>query len=472
MTTVETTHQAADQPRIRLILRPFQEFAQHETTGGILLLASAVIALLWANSPWAHLYEQLWHTEIAIVFGGFHLEEDLLHWINDGLMAIFFLFVGLEIKREVLIGELASVRRAALPIVAAVGGMLVPAGLYIALNSGTEGARGWGIPMATDIAFAIGIMALLGRRVPLALKVFLVALAIVDDIGAVLVIAIFYTSELSWLHLAAGAGFLVILLGANRAGFRHPLPYIVLGLGLWVAFLESGVHATVAGVLLALTIPSSIRMNTRDFLTQGRAFLDSFERAGVSAERRHMEDGHRAAVYALESACEYVESPMQRLEHALYPWVTYLIMPLFGLANAGVVLSGDLGAAVTHSVSLGVILGLVVGKQVGITLFSWLAIRLGVASLPRGVGWRQVYGAAWLGGIGFTMSIFIANLAFGDTALLPIAKMGILLASLTAGIAGWLILATTKTVSLTHDPPAAAPASSPDSVAPSLAADR
>ena len=468
MMTVRT----ADQPRIRLILRPFQEFARRSTAGGILLLASAIIALLWANSPWGHLYEQLWHTEIAIVLGGFHLEEDLLHWINDGLMAIFFLFVGLEIKREVLIGELASVRRAALPLVAAAGGMLVPAGLYIAVNGGTEGARGWGIPMATDIAFALGIMALLGRRVPLSLKVFLVALAIVDDIGAVLVIAVFYTSELSLMHLAAGAVFLLLLLGANRAGFRHPLPYIVLGLGLWVAFLESGVHATVAGVLLALTIPSSIRMNTRDFLTQGRAFLDSFERAGVSAQKRHMQDGHRAAVYALESACEYVESPMQRLEHALYPWVTYLIMPVFGLANAGVVLSGNLGATVTHSVSLGVIVGLVVGKQGGITLFSWLAIRLGVASLPRGVTWRQLYGAAWLGGIGFTMSIFIANLAFGGTALLPIAKMGILLASLTAGTVGWFILAFTKTASLTHEAPATAPASSPDGVTPSLVADR
>ena len=462
----------ADQPRIRLILRPFQEFARRSTAGGILLLASAIIALLWANSPWGHLYEQLWHTEIALVLGDFHLEEDLLHWINDGLMAIFFLFVGLEIKREVLIGELASVRRAALPLVAAAGGMLVPALLYIAVNGGTEGARGWGIPMATDIAFALGIMALLGRRVPLALKVFLVALAIVDDIGAVLVIAIFYTSELSWMHLGAGAVFLLLLLGANRAGFRHPLPYIVLGLGLWVTFLESGVHATVAGVLLALTIPSSIRMNTRDFLTQGRSFLDSFERAGVSTQKKHMQDGHRAAVYALESACEYVESPMQRLEHALYPWVTYVIMPVFGLANAGVVLSGDLGAAVTHSVSLGVILGLVVGKQVGITLFSWLAIRLGVASLPRGVSWRQLYGAAWLGGIGFTMSIFIANLAFGGTALLPIAKMSILLASITTGIAGWLILATTKTVSPTHEVPAAAMASATDGVAPSLLADR
>ncbi len=472
MTTVETTHQANDQPRIRLILRPFQEFAQRETSGGILLLSSAIIALIWANSPWAHLYEQLWHTEIAIVLGDFHLEEDLLHWINDGLMAIFFLFVGLEIKREVLIGELASVRRAALPIVAAVGGMLVPAGLYIAVNGGGEGARGWGIPMATDIAFALGIMALLGRRVPLSLKVFLVALAIVDDIGAVLVIAIFYTSELSWMHLAAGAVLLVVLLGANRAGFRHPLPYSLLGLGLWFAFLQSGVHATVAGVLLAMTIPSSIRLNTRDFLAQCRAFLDSFERASVSTEKRHMQDGHRAAVYALESACEHVESPMQRLEHALYPWVTYVIMPVFGLANAGVVLSGDLGAAVTHSVSLGVIVGLVVGKQAGITLFSWLAIRLGLASLPRGVTWRQVYGAAWLGGIGFTMSIFIANLAFGDTALLPIAKMGILLASITAGSIGWLILATTKTVSLTHEAPATAPASASDGVAPSLVADR
>ena len=218
MMTVRT----ADQPRIRLILRPFQEFARRSTAGGILLLASAIIALFWANSPWGHLYNQLWHTEIGIVLGGFHLEEDLLHWINDGLMAIFFLFVGLEIKREVLIGELASVRRAALPLVAAAGGMLVPAGLYIAVNGGTEGARGWGIPMATDIAFALGIMALLGRRVPLSLKVFLVALAIVDDIGAVLVIAVFYTSELSLMHLAAGAG--ISPAPAGRQSRRFPPP--------------------------------------------------------------------------------------------------------------------------------------------------------------------------------------------------------------------------------------------------------
>lgn len=472
MTTVETSHQATDQPRTRLILRPFQEFARQETAGGILLLTSAVIALIWANSPWGHLYEQIWHTEIALVLGDFHLEEDLLHWINDGLMAIFFLFVGLEIKREVLIGELASVRRAALPIVAALGGMLVPAGLYIALNSGTEGARGWGIPMATDIAFALGIMALLGRRVPTVLKVFLVALAIADDIGAILVIAIFYTSELSLMHLAAGAGFLLLLLGANRAGFRHPLPYVVLGLGLWFTFLESGVHATVAGVLLALTIPSSIRMNTQDFLTQGRAFLDSFERAGVSAEKRHMQDGHRAAVYALESACEYVESPMQRLEHALYPWVTYLIMPLFGLANAGVELSGDLGTLLTHRVSLGVIIGLVVGKQVGITLFSWLAIRLRLASLPHGITWRQLYGTAWLGGVGFTISIFITTLAFGGTALLATAKIAVLVASVIAGSVGWLILAFTKTAPLPPETPATAPASASDGVTPSAVADR
>ena len=410
MTTAVTVRQGSDRPPITLMLRPFQEFAQRETAGGILLLACTVIALIWANSPWAHFYERLWHTEIGIAIGGFHLEEDLLHWINDGLMAIFFFVVGLEIKREVLIGELASARRAALPILAAVGGMLAPAALFIAINSGTDGSRGWGIPMATDIAFALGIMALLGRRVPTALKVFLVALAIVDDIGAVLVIAIFYTSDLSWLHLGAGMVLFVVLLAANRAGVRHPLPYGLLGLGLWFTFLESGVHATVAGVLLATTIPSSIRMNTRDFLTQGRALLDSFERAGVSAENVHMQEGHRAAVRALEAASEHVESPMQRLEHALHPWVTYLIMPVFGLANAGVVLSGDLGGAVTHQVSLGVLIGLVVGKQVGITLFSWLATRLGLASLPRGVSWLQIYGAGWLGGIGFTMSIFIATL--------------------------------------------------------------
>lgn len=434
------------QPPITLVLRPFQEFAQRETAGGILLLFCTLIALVWANSPWAHLYDRLWHTEIELTVGVLHLGEDLLHWINDGLMAVFFFVVGLEIKREVLIGELASTRRAALPIIAAIGGMLVPAAIYIGFNVGGEGASGWGIPMATDIAFALGIMALLGPRVPTALKVFLVALAIVDDIGAVLIIAIFYTSELSLTYLSFGGLLLAVLFAANRVGVRHPLVYSLLGLGLWFTFLESGVHATVAGVLLAITIPSSIRMNTGDFLTQGRALLDNFERSGVSDQNVHMKEGHRAAMHALETACEQVESPMQRFEHSLHPWVTYLIMPVFGLANAGVALSGDIGVALTHQVSLGVIVGLVVGKQVGVTLFAWIAVRLGWASVPTGVTWKQIYGAAWLAGIGFTMSIFIASLAFDGSALLPIAKMGILTASVLAGGIGWAILAQTKTM--------------------------
>jgi len=300
--------------------------------------------------------------------------------------------------------------------------------------------------MATDIAFALGVLALLGRRVPLALKVFLAALAIVDDIVAVLVIAFFYTAEISWTSLAIGAGFLLLLVAANRAGVRHPLVYALLGLGLWLAFLKSGVHATVAGVLLAMTIPSRARINTEEFLAQSRALLDEFERAGESGESILTNADRQAALHTLEIACGRVAAPIERFEHALHPWVTFAIMPVFALANAGVALGGDVSAAVTSSISVGIIVGLVVGKQVGITLFSWLVVRSGFAVLPGEVTWRHIYGASWLAGIGFTMSLFIAGLAFGDSPLLDLAKVGILAASLTAGVVGWFILNRTITI--------------------------
>lgn len=275
---------------------------------------------------------------------------------------------------------------------------------------------------------------------PFALKVFLTALAIVDDIAAVFVIALFYTAEISWISLAVGAGFLMLLLMANRAGARHPMVYAGLGIGLWLAFLLSGVHATVAGVLLAMTIPARTRIDADEFLARSRALLDEFERASGSSESTLTRIERRAAIQNLETACHQAETPMQRLEHALHPWAAFAIMPLFALANAGVSLGGDLSEAVTHPVVLGIIAGLVVGKPLGVTLFTWLAVRIGVAELPAGVTWRQIHGAGWLAGIGFTMSLFIANLAFGETALLPIAKVGILVASLTAGVVGWTIL--------------------------------
>ena len=389
---------------------PFQKFAELEAAGGILLIGCTVVALFWSNSPLASSYFHLWHSDLTFGLAGKLFSKPLHFWINDGLMALFFLLVGLEIKRETLVGELASFRKAALPIAAALGGMIIPAALYVSFNHGGPGAAGWGIPMATDIAFALGVLALLGDRVPTPLKVFLAALAIADDIGAVLVIAFFYTEKISWIALGIGGLFFVALLAANRAGVRHLLVYAALGLGLWLAFLQSGIHATVAGVLLAVTIPARPRIATR---------------AG------------------LESS----ESPMLRLEHTLIPWNRYVIMPVFALANAGVALGADAARSVVTPVSLGVICGLVVGKPVGIVLFSWLATRSKLAAMLDGIGWRQIAGVGILAGIGFTMSLFIAHLAFGESPALETAKVGILAASVISGLAGTVVLLVSRSAS-------------------------
>lgn len=430
---------------ILTLSRPFQEFAGRETSGGILLLTCTVVALIWANSPWAQSYTALWHVPLTVGLGSLGLSKELHFWVNDALMAVFFFVVGLEIKREMLAGELASARKAALPILAALGGVVVPALLYLAINIDTPGARGWAIPMATDIAFAIGVMALLGDRVPLGLKVFLTALAIVDDIAAVLVIALFYTPDLAWGALGIAAICLLIALTANRLGVRHPLPYALIGLVLWATVLQSGIHATIAGVLLALMIPCRTAINQRDFLRHGRAVLDHFEKASKTEPFDILSDiEQQTAVEALEDACEKVQPPLHRLEHALHPWVTFLIMPLFALANAGVALSGDLGNVVAQPITLGVVLGLVLGKPIGVTFASWLAVRTGVASLPEGVSWKHIHGAGWLAGIGFTMSLFMAGLAFTGDEQLASAKVGILMASLGAGVIGSAMLFQTR----------------------------
>jgi len=378
-----------------VLVEPFFKFASLEASGGILLLGFAVVALIWANSPLGQSYVDLWHVQVTMGGGWAVISKDLLHWVNDGLMAVFFLLVGLELKRELLMGELASPRKAALPLFAAVGGMLVPAGLYLVLNRGGVGEAGWGIPMATDIAFALAVLAALGSRAPLALKIFLTALAIVDDLGAILVIALFYSGELSGTALGVAAMATIFLFLLNKAGFRRFLPYGVIGFILWVAVLKSGVHATVAGVALAFTIPA----NT--------------------------EEGEH-------------HSPLEGLEHALHPWVAYLILPIFALANAGVAFGGggDGGGAITN----GILLGLVAGKPVGVLLFSFLAIRVGMAELPAGVTWFHILGVGFLAGIGFTMSLFIAGLAFPTAELLNASKIGILGASGTAAVVGTLIL--------------------------------
>ena len=355
-------------------------------------------------------------------------------------MAVFFLLVGLEIKREVLVGELASVRQAVLPIAAAIGGMLVPAALYAVFNHGRPGAAGWGIPMATDIAFALGLLALLGKRVPLSLKVFLAAVAIADDIGAVLVIAVFYTAKISWIALGIGGAFFATLLVMNRARARHPFIYAVLGLGMWMAFVQSGVHATVAGVLLALTIPARQRIDGAAFIARGSEILDEIRGITKGGETILTSAAQQSAVQTLEKYCEQVETPMQRIEHALVPWVKNLVMPVFALANAGVVLGGGLGAILADPINLGIMCGLVLGKPLGIVFFAWLAVVTGLAAFPSGVKGMQILGAGILAGVGFTMSLFIAGLAFGPTPTLETAKTGILAASLIAGIIGGAVL--------------------------------
>ena len=433
-----------DNRPIDRILSPFQEFFQREASSGILLIIATLVALAWANSPWADSYQALWHTKVSFNFGEFNLSKDLLHWINDGLMAIFFFVVGLEIKREVMVGELASPRKAILPIVAAIGGMAVPAGIFILFNPQGPAQAGWGIPMATDIAFALGVLSLLGKRVPLSLKIFLTAVAIVDDLGAVLVIALFYTSNIIWLSLIIGGIVLIILIIMSRLGVRSPLVYGLLGIILWVAFLKSGVHATIAGVLLALTIPVRTRINTEEFVNNATYFVEKFRVHGETGESVLTNKQQRSALQAIEDAAEQAQTPLQRLEHNLHPWVSYFVMPIFALANAGIAIEDDFLSAFAHPVTLGVMAGLIFGKQLGIFVASYLTVKLGWSDLPAGMTWSRLYGVSWLAGIGFTMSLFIASLAFGDSEFLAMSKAGILVASLIAGIVGAVILSRSK----------------------------
>jgi NhaA family Na+:H+ antiporter len=421
----------------------FQQFTRLQASGGILLLAATVLALLWANSTWGHSYFELWETYLKVSLGDMELKESLLHWVNDGLMVIFFFLVGLEIKREVLVGELASLRHATLPLMAAAGGMVVPAAIYLLFNLGGVAEAGWGIPMATDIAFLLGLLTVLGSRIPVSLKVFFTALAIADDLGAVLVIAIFYSSHVSWIALAVAAVFMVALIILNWGQVRQPLPYIVLGIGLWLAFLQSGIHPTIAGVLLAMAIPARTKVRSEAFLAQCTSALGRFEPGELKGE----ESGRQqAAAQTLESIAERLQAPLRRIEHSLNPWVAYLIVPIFAFANAGVHIRGDIAAVLTSPLSLGIMGGLVLGKPLGITLFSWIAVKLGIADLPAEVTWPQLFSASWLAGIGFTMALFIANAALTDPILLDVAKFSILIASLLASVIGaGLLLLTTST---------------------------
>jgi len=425
---------------IEKLTYPIQEFLHKEASGGILLILFTIVALVWANSPFAESYHNLWHTNVSVNIGQIELEHSLHHWINDGLMVIFFFVVGLEIKRELLAGELSSIKKASLPIAAALGGMIFPALIYTIFNLGKESASGWGIPMATDIAFVVGILALLGKRVPLALKIFILALAIVDDIGAVLVIAIFYTSQISFTSLMIAAGLIILLIIMNKLGVRNLLIYSIVGIVLWLAFLKSGVHATVAGVLLAFTIPASSRINTKYFTDKINSLVKDFDKAGEHGDNVLTNEERLSIVDQIEINCEKILTPLQRFEHGLHPWVSFFIMPVFALANAGVTIGAGITSALTNPVSLGIILGLFLGKQIGVFSFSYFAVKLKLADAPEGVNWKKIYAASILAGIGFTMSLFIANLAFASPELLDIAKVGILSGSLISGIVGFLIL--------------------------------
>jgi len=429
-----------ERPPISKIIYPFQSFLRAEASGGILLLICTAAALVWANSPWKEIYFNFWHINISINFGGYILSYSIHHWINDGLMVIFFFVVGLEIKRELLVGELSNPKKAALPVAGALGGMLFPAVIYLLFNAGAEGSGGWGIPMATDIAFVIGILALLGSKVPLLIKVFITALAIADDIGAVIIIAIFYTQDISSISLLISFIFIILLAAANVLGIRSLLVYIILGTGLWLAFLKSGVHSTVAGVILAFTIPASTRINSSQFLLEGRQLLDNFDKAGEETESTLTNEERLIAVQSIENNCKKVMPPLQRFEKGLHPWVSFLIMPLFAFANAGVEVSKDIFSSIANPISLGIISGLFLGKQIGIFTFSWLAVKFGIASKPEEVGWVKIYSSSILAGVGFTMSLFIANLAFGENELLDISKIGILAGSLISGIIGFAVL--------------------------------
>lgn len=422
------------------IMNPLTNFLGRSSTSGIILFVSALCALVLANSPLADAYHQLWKQYFTIGFDDFAIRKNLHHWINDGLMAVFFFVVGLELKREIMAGELSTVKGAILPVAAGIGGMLFPALIYLAFNPSGPAQDGWGIPMATDIAFALGILFLLGKRVPLSLKVFLTALAIADDIGAVLVIAFFYTSSIDLVNLGVGAIFMLLLIGSNLLGIRSTLWFGILGIGgLWTAFLMSGIHATIAAVLAAFTIPANVKISDTQFVSHIRALLSKFEKATkndvslVTLQQLHiLEDVRQVAKQAL--------TPLQRLEHFMHPIVAFVVMPVFAFANAGITFPPDMFDMFLSPITLGVIFGLLFGKVIGVFGMTWLMVKLGLATLPKNTQWIHILGVALLASVGFTMSLFITDLAFETAEFDVQAKLGILTASLTGGAIGYIIL--------------------------------
>ncbi len=423
----------SDRRLARRIGRPMLHFLRIEAAGGVVMLVAAVVALVWANSPWRDSYYELLHSHVRLELGSvLALDEPLEAWINDALMVIFFFVVGLEIKRELVVGELRRPAAVALPAVAALGGMVVPAAIYAAFNAGGEGSAGWGIPMATDIAFAVGVLSLVGNRVPNSLKIYLLTLAIVDDIGAIVVIAIFYTDDLSLGWLLAAVGIVLLLVLMRLARIWYTPAYLLVGVVLWLAVFESGVHATIAGVVLGILAPARPLLSGSTLDDRVSRWFSGDEVSPPVARRASFEVRERVSV-------------ADRLDNLLHPWTSFLVVPVFALANAGVALSADaLGDALRSPVTIGIVLGLVVGKLVGISSFSWLAVRLGLCSLPRGASWTKVIGVAGVAGIGFTVSLFITNLAFTAADLTDQAKVGILAASAVAALIGAAILRSSR----------------------------
>ena len=426
------------------VSRAFIEFLQAEAAGGIIMMSAAALALVVANTALAGAYDEFWHQYAGLSFAGWALELSLHHWVNDGLMAVFFFLVGLEIKRELLFGELASPRRAALPVIAAIGGAAIPALIYVAFNAGGEHPQGWGVPMATDIAFAVTVLALLGSRAPLWLKSFVTALAIADDIMAVLVIALFYSGALDLVAIAWATGCAFALAALNLKRVMRPAPYVLIGIVMWYFVLQSGVHATIAGVVTAAFIPGSMGRaaeRMRDSAVEIRGLARELTQADGPREAWEVIDEREAELEGIATAASRKSAPLYRLEHAIHPWSAYVILPVFAFANAGIEIAvSGLGATLTTPLALGIMLGLFLGKQVGITGAAWLAVRLGAGSLPEGARWTQIWGGAALAGIGFTMSIFIAALAFPDPDTLEVAKLAIVVGSLASAAAGIFLL--------------------------------
>lgn len=424
------------------IVQPLQRFIQQEKSGGLLLGISVIIALILANSPLSHTYHEVLEQSFGFRWNDkTYFDYSIHHWINDGLMSIFFFVVGLELKREIIGGELSNPKKAMLPIIAAIGGMVVPALIYLLFNSAGEPHKGWGIPMATDIAFALGVLYLLGDKIPLALKVFLTALAIVDDLGAVLVIAFFYTSEINFLFLIIGMTILIMMYLGNKLGIRSIIFYAILGIcGVWTTFLVSGVHATIAAVLAAFTIPADVKIKENIFISKINAYLERFKNIDPTENTPTLTNEQLHVLEKINEATLAATPPLQRLEHSMHPAVSFLIIPIFAIANAGVSLNVDIDQLFENNIAVGTALGLLVGKVLGVVGFSILFIKLKIAQIPDGMNFRNLLGLGFLASIGFTMSLFITSLAFSHEEYQTQAKIGIFAASLIGGVIGYLIL--------------------------------